>query len=170
MKKLLFLAYIFILFVSTISYGEELFGKCIGVADGDTCTILVNGKDRVRIRFYGIDAPESDQEFGKESKDYCTNLVFGKDLRVTALYKDKYGRTVGKVYQGNTYINLEMVKAGLAWHYVYYSKNDFDFANAEKEARAKKLGLWIQPNPLEPREYRKVTKNKMTPVYKKKLH
>ena len=163
MKKYFFLALLLIFSFVSLSKSEELHGKCIGVADGDTCTILLDGNETRRIRFYGIDAPESGQDFGKKAKDYCSNLIFGKVLKVIALDTDRFGRTVGKVYVDNIYVNLEMVKAGFAWHYTYYSK-DSDLAEAEKEARSKKLGLWIQNNPLEPREYRKATKNKMVPV------
>ncbi len=154
MKKYLLISFIILLLFSSLCYSEELIGKCIDVADGDTCTILLANKKRVILRFYGIDAPESKQEFGKESKDYCVRLILGKDIKAEGLYKDKYGRTVAKLYSDNKYINLEMIKAGFAWHYVFYSPNDLDFARAEKEARAKKLGLWIQHNPIEPREYR----------------
>ena len=164
MKKIIITVYIFVVFLTSLCSAEELLGKCVGVADGDTCTILIDGYENRRIRFYGIDAPESGQEFGKRAKEYCSNMIFGKDLRVIGLETDKYGRTVGKVYVGDKYINLEMVKAGYAWHYARYSPNDYDLADAEKEARRNKFGLWIQPNPMEPREYRHSNANQMVPV------
>ena len=169
MKKIIFTIFIFVAFLTAWGRAEELLGKCVGVADGDTCTILIAGTESRRIRFYGIDAPESGQDFGKKAKDYCSNLIFGKEIRVIGLDTDKYGRTVGKVYVDGKYVNLEMVKAGLAWHYVHYSPNDYDLADAEKEARRNKLGLWIQPNPMEPREYRHSKNHQMVPVDRTKI-
>ncbi len=169
MKKIIITVFIFVICLTAWGRAEELLGKCVGVADGDTCTILIDGNETRRIRFYGIDAPESGQDFGKKAKEYCSNLIFGKNIKVIGLATDKYGRTVGKVFADNKYINLEMVKAGFAWHYAYYSPNDLDLAEAEKEARQKKLGLWIQPNPMEPREYRLSNSNKMVPVDRTKI-
>ena len=169
MKKFFIILFIFAICITTVTRSEELVGKCVGVADGDTCTILIDGNESRRIRFYGIDAPESGQDFGKKAKEYCSNLIFGKNIKVIGLATDKFGRTVGKVYVGDTYVNLEMVKAGLAWHYSYYSPNDYDFAEAEKEARKKRLGLWIQPNPIEPREYRHSNSHKLVPVDRTKI-
>lgn len=169
MKKIYMLAFMFLLAITVVSRAEELFGKCVGVADGDTCTVLTADKTSYRIRFFGIDAPESGQDFGKKAKQYCSNMIFGKDLKVIVMDKDKYGRTVGKVYCGATYVNLEMVKAGFAWHYANYSRGEIDLAEAERTARIKKLGLWAQPEPLEPWEYRKATKNRMVPVDTSKI-
>lgn len=167
MKKIVCILIIFAFCLTTCARAEELLGKCVGVADGDTCTILINSNESRRIRFYGIDAPESGQDFGKKAKEYCSNLIFGKTIKVIGLDTDRFGRTVGKVYVDDKYVNLEMVKAGFAWHYAYYSPNDYDLAEAEKEARKNKLGLWIQPNPIEPREYRR--SNKPIPVDRRKI-
>ena len=169
MKKYLILSFILVLLMPLLVKAEELVGKCVGVADGDTCTILVDGNERIKIRFYGIDAPESGQDFGKKAKEYCSNLIFGKEIKVISTDIDRYGRTVGKVYADGKYINLEMVKAGLAWHFKYYSPNDSELAEAEKVARSGKLGLWVQTNPVEPREYRLANKEKIVPVDTNKI-
>lgn len=169
MKKIFGFIFIFVICMTAFCNAEELFGKCVGVADGDTCTILMEGNESRRIRFYGIDAPESGQDFGKKAKEYCSNLIFGKNIKVVGLDTDRFGRTVGKVYVDDKYVNLEMVKAGFAWHYAYYSPNDLDLAEAEKEARRNKLGLWIQPNPMEPREYRRSNNHQMVPVDRTKI-
>lgn len=135
-------------------YGATLSGLVVGVTDGDTIKVLDAGKSQHRIRLFGIDSPESHQAFGQKAKQYMSKLVFQKNVRVQYVEKDRYGRILGKVYVGSTYVNLEMVKAGYAWHYVYYAKDQLDLAAAEQAARARKLGLWIDPNPIPPWDYR----------------
>jgi endonuclease YncB( thermonuclease family) len=76
--------------------------------------------------------------------------------------KDRYGRHVGKIYAQEVYINLEMVKAGLAWHYKQYAKKDADLATAEQEAREAKRGLWQSSTAIAPWTYRKTKKRKRT--------
>lgn len=144
----------FILFTSTLLNAETVIGKCVGVTDGDTATVLVDGNRQIKVRFDGIDAPESSQDFGQRAKQKLSDLIYGKEVRVEISSKDKYGRSLGKVYVGSTYTNLEMVRSGLAWHYVQYS-NATDLANAEKEARAKKVGLWSHANPTPPWNWRR---------------
>lgn len=142
------------LFLATLLHAETISGKCVGVTDGDTATILVDGTRQVKVRFDGIDAPESRQDFGQKAKQKLADLIYGKEVRVEISSKDKYGRSLGKVYVGSTYTNLEMVRSGMAWHYVKYS-NAIDLANAEKEARAKKIGLWSHVNPTPPWKWRR---------------
>jgi hypothetical protein len=67
---------------------------------------------------------------------------------------DRYGRTVAKVFVGETDVNMALVKAGLAWHYKAFS-NDAGLAKAEEEARGKLAGLWADKNPIPPWEFRK---------------
>lgn len=145
----------FFLFASSLLNAEIITGKCVGVTDGDTATVLVDGNRQVKVRFHGIDAPESAQDFGQRAKQKMSDLIYGKEVKVDILERDKYGRSVGKVYVGGVYTNLEMVKSGLAWHYVQYAPNDTDLANAERAARASKVGLWSHANPTPPWNWRK---------------
>ena len=145
----------FFLFASSLLNAEIVTGKCVGVTDGDTATVLVDGNRQVKVRFHGIDAPESSQDFGQRSKQKMSDLIYGKEVKVDILERDKYGRSVAKVYVGGVYTNLEMVKSGLAWHYVQYAPNDSDLASAEKAARASKVGLWSHANPTPPWNWRK---------------
>jgi endonuclease YncB( thermonuclease family) len=104
---------------------------------------------------YGIDAPEKAQDFGQAAKKHLSGLIFDKEVKVDVTDIDRYGRSIGKVYLDDKYINLEMVKAGMAWHYVQYAKHDKDLQEAEVSARENKFGLWSQPEPLEPWKFRK---------------
>jgi endonuclease YncB( thermonuclease family) len=94
--------------------------------------------------------------------------VFSKEIKVDIKRKDRYGRHVGKIYVQAVYINLEMVRAGLAWHYKQYAKKDTDLATAEQEAREAKRGLWQAATQVAPWEYRKVKKSRKRSYIAKK--
>jgi len=136
-------------------------GKVVSVADGDTITVLLD-KTQHRIRLEGIDCPESHQDFGTAAKKAIADKVFGKEVTIKWTSRDKYKRILGEVYLGNRRINLEIVQEGFAWHYTQYSK-DQTLANAEKEAKEAKRGLWSMPNPIPPWEYRKGKKGDAPP-------
>jgi len=133
---------------------DELRGKVVAVADGDTITVLDADKEQHKIRLQHIDAPESKQAFGTKSKEHLAGLVFGKEVVVTWTQRDRYKRILGEVHVGQTNANLEQVKAGFAWHYKQYSKSA-EFATAEEEARKAKKGLWADKDPMPPWEFRK---------------
>jgi endonuclease YncB( thermonuclease family) len=108
----------------------------------------------------GIDAPEKDQAYGQKSKQSLSQLVFGRDVTVDFTKKDKYGRTVGKVFLNKQDMCLEQVKRGLAWHYKQYqveqSNDDQNlYAQADLTAKNQLAGLWKDKNPTPPWEYRK---------------
>jgi len=132
---------------------KEFTGKA-QVVDGDT--IFVRDADgRHKVRLASIDAPELKQPFGPEAKVYLVKKIDGKDVRVTWTMLDKYGRAIGNVYYGsNQWANIEMVAGGYAWQYTAYS-NDPNMAKLEAVVKARKLGLWSQPNPVPPWEFRK---------------
>jgi endonuclease YncB( thermonuclease family) len=107
----------------------------------------------------GIDAPEKKMPFGQKSKEHLSDLVFEKQVSVEYNKKDKYGRTVGKILVGGIDANLEQVKAGLAWHYKQYQKEQTPedraaYIHAEELARNEGRGLWVDANPTPPWEWR----------------
>jgi len=134
-------------------------GKVVKVADGDTITVLDKDNKQHRIRFQGIDAPESKQAFGQVSKENLSKMVFGKQVTVLYSKMDKYRRVVGKVLVDGKDVNIEQLKAGLAWHYKKYqdeqpAEDRVSYARAEEDARAAKRGLWQDPNPINPSDFR----------------
>jgi len=133
---------------------EELTGKVVRVADGDTITILDSTATQHKVRLNKIDAPEKGQAFGDASKKHLSGFVFGNTVRVDFKKRDQYGRILGEVYFNATNINLQMVKDGYAWHYKFFDKTP-EYAEAEKVAREKRLGLWVDPDPVEPYQFRK---------------
>ncbi len=137
-------------------------GKVTAVKDGDSIIVLDANKVEHHVRLVDIDAPEHDQPFGSRAKQALSEKVFGKQVSVEWEKKDRYDRTLGKVSIGKRLINLEMVADGFAWRYKQYS-NEPDLIKAEDQARSAKRGLWADPTPVPPWDYR----HKAKPAKKK---
>jgi endonuclease YncB( thermonuclease family) len=134
--------------------GQGFSGKVIGVSDGDTITVLKDWTP-VKIRCFGIDCPESAQDFGSRARSRTSSLAFGQVVTVEPRAIDRYGRTVaGVILPDGRSLNQELVRQGLAWWYRRYAPHDERLAQLEAEARAAKRGLWSQPNPMPPWEWR----------------
>ena len=140
-------------------------GKVINVHDGDTITVLDQDNKKFHIRLQGIDAPELKQEFGSVSQQNLSRLVLGKQVTIFWSKVDKYRRTVGTIMLDGHDVNIEQVKAGLAWHFKKYEdeqnpQDRITYAAAEQTARAAKLGLWRDANPTMPGDWRQAVKTK----------
>jgi endonuclease YncB( thermonuclease family) len=134
-------------------------GKVINVHDGDTVTVLDQKNKKTHIRLQGIDAPELKQAFGSVSQQNLSRMVLGKQVTIVWTKLDKYRRTVGTIMLDGHDVNIEQVKAGLAWHFKKYedeqsAEDRRTYAAAEQQARAAKLGLWQDPNPTPPGDWR----------------
>lgn len=127
--------------------------KVVGVSDGDTLTVIENNVT-TKIRLAGIDAPESGQAFGSRAKSELSRLVFGQHVTYEPESTDQYGRVVAHVSVNGEWVNLWMVNAGMAWHYKRYSSST-ELAAAEIMARRNRRGLWVDPNPIPPWDFRK---------------
>lgn len=133
---------------------QSFSGRVVGVADGDTVDVLRDNR-AVRVRLHGIDCPERGQAFGRQAHQYTSKLVFGRTVTVHVRDMDRYGRFVADVLlPDGSSLNRELVRAGLAWHYVRYS-TDKTLARLESEARASRRGLWADARPVPPWEFRK---------------
>lgn len=146
-------ALLFIL-LAAVAQAASVTGKVVGISDGDTLTILTPSKEQVKVRLHGIDAPESKQAFGSRAKQELSELAFGKEARVEVVEKDRYGRSVGRVFVGTVDVNLELVRRGFAWWYRTYAKKATDLATAETEARNAGRGLWTDKAPVPPWVFR----------------
>ncbi len=147
-----------ILLIST-AQAATLGCKVIHVADGDTVTCLLANKQKERIRLADIDAPESKQAFGNQSKQLLAKQVHGQQVTIKPSGKDQYGRLIGTVYLNGQDINYVMVRSGMAWVYKEYSKNP-KYYLAQRTAKKAKLGLWRDPKPIYPSEFRRQTKHR----------
>jgi endonuclease YncB( thermonuclease family) len=159
------------------SAADVLYGRVVGVTDGDTITILDNKNRQHEIRLFAIDAPETSchikkpspaddvcveksQPFGKASKKNLSYLVYGKNVKVLLGQGTSYNRIVGTVFVGNQDINLQQVRDGYAWHYTYFAKNQpyavrKVYEESQKLAKKEMRGLWGDKYPVAPWDYRK---------------
>lgn len=140
--------------------GFVLDGKVTRVLDGDTLDLVSQDNQTFRIRLQGIDAPEKTQAYGPEAKEVLTLLTLNRQIHVIWNEKDIYGRLIGKVTLNKKDICLEMVAQGMAWHFVKYEQNQSDedrqlYQQTEKRVREQRKGLWTDPNPVAPWDYRK---------------
>lgn len=138
---------------------DELRGRVVAIADGDTLTLLDAGKKQYSIRLNGIDAPETGQAFSQVAKANLSTLVFGHDVVVVWSKVDDYGRLVGTVLRGTLNANLEQLRAGLAWYFRRYEadvapENRPLYAAAEAEAKSARRGLWQDATPTAPWTFR----------------
>jgi endonuclease YncB( thermonuclease family) len=144
----------------TASHADILSGHVVRVIDGDTIVVLDDNNAQHKIRLQGIDAPESGQAYGTKSKKHLADSVAGEIVIVEYDKNDRYGQVLGKVLLGGEDMNLEQVKAGLAWHYKKYQGEQtvadrVKYSDAEMEARRHERGLWGDPAAVPPRDYRK---------------
>jgi len=135
----------------------------VAIADGDTLTVLDDAKVQHHIRLAGIDAPEKKQEFGTKAREALAAKVFGRTVRVDLVAADRYRREVGRVFLGDRFINLEMVQDGFAWRYVVDDKAG-EFTAAQRDAREHRRGLWINPSPESPWEFRRWRSGRSGPL------
>ena len=131
----------------------DFTGKVVGISDGDTITVL-NGKEQVKVRLDGIDCPEKGQPWGTKAKQATAKVCFGKVVTVIEKDTDRYGRTIGVIERGGENVNLALVQEGYAWWYRKYAANNKALEAAEKSAKEAKRGLWQDPRPIPPWDWR----------------
>jgi micrococcal nuclease len=148
MKTFLILSFFFI---NIVCFSQVYNGTILRVLDGDTF-VLQTDDGSIMVRMNGIDAPEKNQPYGKESGDFLRKFL-NKQCKVIKHSIDRYGRTIGDLYIDNTWINLESIRMGLSWHYKKYSKDKI-LSSAEDSARGIKVGLWKEECPIAPWEWR----------------
>ena len=137
------------------TYATDFTGPVVRVLDGDTLEVLHNQLPE-RIRLSGIDCPEKGQAYGKKAKQAASALAFGKDVTIQTHGHDKYKRTIGDVIlPDGMSLNQELVKQGWCWWYRKYAPGDTVLEGLENEAREAKKGLWADPQPVPPWEWRK---------------
>lgn len=140
-----------------MAVAEILLCLVVGVADGDTLTVRCGepgAYEQVKIRLAEIDAPEKKQAFGQRSKQHLSDLCFQQQATITPRTKDRYGRTVARVQCQGEDANAAMVKAGMAWAYTKYL-TDPAIKRLELDARAARVGLWVDADPTPPWEFRR---------------
>lgn len=148
---------------NAVANATDINGHVVRVQDGDTVTILDGNKRQHVVRLSGCDAPEISQAFGRASRESLANQVAGQAVTFKAYKKDKHSRAVGKLLHGGNDLCLYQVSAGMAWHFSRYAheqsaEDRARYADAEKQARQARRGLWIESNPHPPWEYRRANR------------
>lgn len=126
--------------------------EILRISDGDSFQVRV-GDSSFRVRMHGVDAPELDQPYGRQSR-YCLKEILSvAPIRLQEEYKDPYGRMVATILDENGQdLNERAVRRGCAWAYVHYSSK---YSHAERQARKERLGLWEERNPIPPWMWRR---------------
>ena len=137
----------------------ELSGLVVGISDGDTLTLLDAEKVQHKIRRSGIDAPGKKQAFGQTSNAALLACAFSKRVSIQRNKEDRYRRKVGRVMSAGTDCSLQQIQSGMAWHYKKYQGEQpmderQEYIRAEELAQKKRVGLWSDPSPLPPWEFR----------------
>ena len=125
----------------------------IQVVDGDTIRAEARGKE-LKIRLVEIDAPEINQPFGTQSKNFLNRLLYEKKVTLISQGEDRYGRILGEIYADGESANTSMIKSGFAWVYDRYVQ-DLSLYRYQDQAKAQNLGLWQAENPIAPWVWRK---------------
>jgi endonuclease YncB( thermonuclease family) len=122
----------------------------INITDGDTFRFLKLDSTFIKVRLAHIDCPERKQPYSKKAKTFTSNAIFGKTVTLKVLKKDRYGRYIANViYNDSLNLSHELLKHGLAWHYLKYSKDSM-LQQLEHNARLLKIGLWEDPYAIAP--------------------
>ena len=143
----------------TATHAEPLTGHVVGIADGDTLTLLDATKTQHKIRLAGIDSPEKGQPFGQHCKDSLSDLAYDRAATVESSKLYRYGRVIGKVLVDDRDVNLEQIRRGCGWHYKKYQNEQslddrLSYNSAEESARADRVGLWTDHEPMPPWDWR----------------
>lgn len=152
----LLIGFALIIVLQTSMVGAETFSvRTIAVLDGDTIEVLHNNRPE-RIRLNGIDCPEKGQAYGHKAKQAASALVFGKEVMLQTHGRDKNGHTIADVsLPDGTSLNLTLVKDGWCWWYPEYAPENVILAELQRRARRSGLGLWADPDPVPPWEWRR---------------
>lgn len=145
--------------LTTATHAETLTGRVVGIADGDTLTLLDATKTQHKVRLSGIDSPEKGQPFGQVCKKSLSDLAYDRAATVESTKLDRYGRVIGKVLVDGQDVNLEQLYRGCGWHYKkYQNEQSLDdrlaYNSAEETARNRKIGLWTDDAPVPPWDWR----------------
>jgi len=154
-----FFLFMLLLLISTGVPAEMLTGRIVSISDGDTLTLLDAEHVPHKIRVAGIDAPEKKQPFGEKSKTSLSALAHNRTADADCRKIDRYRRNVCVVFVGGKDIGHEQIKAGMAWWYQQYAKEQtkqerIDYEHAEFLAKLHRYGLWSSKNPTPPWEWR----------------
>ncbi len=144
--------WVLLLLAPALAAAQEFRARVVGVDDGDTVRVL-RGQGDVRIRIFGIDAPEATQPFGPEARELARRLLLDQTVVVSMKSVDQYGRLVAALVLNGRDVGAELIAAGAAWNYAQFSQDD-RLATLEAGARRARRGMWALGHPQAPWLYR----------------
>jgi endonuclease YncB( thermonuclease family) len=148
---------------------SPLTGQVVAVPSGDTLTVQ-SGGSYYKVRLSDVDAPEMGQVFGRQARQFTEDRVLGRHVWVNVSMIDRHGRRVGEVIvEDGRVLNEELVQAGLAWYYRVNPIKKQRLQRLEHYAFTKKLGLWVEKEPLPPWEFRRESYIPQLPVTVKQV-
>ena len=153
------LVIVFSLLMTVSAHAEIITGRVVGIADGDTLTLLDATNQQHKIRLAGIDAPEKNQDFGQKSKTSLSAMTFNQPAKADCRKRDRFQREICVVFVEGKDVGLEQVRAGMAWWYRQYAKEQTaqeraDYEQAELMAKLHRYGLWDSKNSTPPWDWR----------------
>jgi endonuclease YncB( thermonuclease family) len=153
--------WLFLCFMAcAVAGADRVRVTCLRVVDGDTLVVQEAAETPLRVRLWGIDAPERSQPFGKEAKAALAERANGRELEIERVAVDRYGRAVCRLYSDVEYLNAALVREGFAWHSAKYAPRAEDLAAAETAAKAACAGLWQQGQAVAPWTHRSAAKRR----------
>ena len=132
----------------------DIRGKVVSIQDGDTLTVVIDRR-QVKVRLTDIDAPELRQPFGTRSRQSLSEMCFGKLASLDVRGQDRYQRSLAQVTCDGKDANAEQVRRGYAWTYVRYARQGSPLYSLEQEAKTARRGLWADPSPVAPWDWRR---------------
>lgn len=146
---------IILILINVNVFSQTHTGKVIGIKDGDTVVVIDSLNVQTTLRLAEVDCPEKAQAFGTKAKQFTSDEIYLKQVKYIVTDIDRYGRSIAKIYyDNNKYLSEEIIRNGFGWQYKKYSTSKL-LAKLEEEARKNKRGLWIDPNPIYPSNWRR---------------
>ena len=139
---------------AVVKQNKSFEALVVNVIHGDLIAVQLASRT-IGIRLAEIDAPEVRQPFSRQSRDFVEEIALKKRVQIVVKTFDLYNRVVGEVFlKDGKSLNREIIKWGLAWHYKVNPMPDKTLSTLEYQAWSKKLGLWLDKNPVPPWKFR----------------
>lgn len=136
--------------------------RVVKVYDGDTLDIVRQNGKKMKVRLYGIDAPEKGQSFSNTAKVFLEDAAKDRQFTMDIRYKDKYNRYVAVLFDDNGIaLQEDLIRNGFAWVYPRFCDDVMlcvGWESVEEEAIRTRQGLWQDKNPLSPWDFKRGAK------------
>ena len=160
MRFLFCLALALLLMAAPAGAAPVFSARVIKVVDGDSLNVEYAGQ-KIKLRLWGIDAPEMRQAYGKEARVWLAAMVNGRRIQAQAKDIDIYHRLVVLVWVDDQLVNEEMVRQGAAWVYPRYCREQIcdGWRRLQDDARSAQRGLWGNAKAIPPWEKRRMMRH-----------